>query len=72
MKIRLGAAALNQTPLAWDHNLANIVAALESGRKAGASLVCLPELCISGYGCEDAFFSRGVQQKFYPLQEVWP
>ena len=25
-------------------------------------MLCLPELCISGYGCEDQFFSAGVQQ----------
>ena len=62
MKVRLAAAALNQTPLAWESNLRNIIAALAATRDAGASLVCLPELCISGYGCEDAFFSRGVQQ----------
>ena len=62
MKIRLAAAALNQTPLAWEHNRSNIVAALDAARQAEASLVCLPELCISGYGCEDAFFSHGVQQ----------
>ncbi|MDZ4658796.1 MAG: NAD(+) synthase [Bythopirellula sp.] len=61
MKVRLAAAALNQTPLAWEHNRANIVAAINEARRADASLVCLPELCISGYGCEDAFFSRGVQ-----------
>jgi NAD+ synthase (glutamine-hydrolysing) len=73
MKLRLAAAALNQTPLAWDHNLANIAASLAAAREAGASLVCLPELCISGYGCEDAFFSRGVQQTSLEiLGEVLP
>jgi hypothetical protein len=28
-----------------------------AARAQGAALVCLPELCIPGYGCEDAFFS---------------
>jgi NAD+ synthase (glutamine-hydrolysing) len=73
MKVRLAAAALNQTPLAWDQNLANIVAALGEARQAGASLVCLPELAICGYGCEDAFFSRGVQEtSLETLGEVLP
>jgi NAD+ synthase (glutamine-hydrolysing) len=73
MKVRLAAAALNQTPLSWDNNLANIIASLTAAREAGASLVCLPELCISGYGCEDAFFSRGVQQMSLEiLAEVLP
>ena len=26
------------------------------------SVLCLPELCITGYGCEDAFFSPGLQR----------
>ena len=26
------------------------------------SILCLPELCITGYGCEDAFHSPGVQR----------
>ena len=59
--IHLAAAALNQTPLAWDENKRNIVAAIEEARRLGVDVLCLPELCITGYGCEDAFFSPGVQ-----------
>lgn len=55
--VKVAAAALNQTPLDWDHNLQNILGAIESAREAGVSLLCLPELCITGYGCEDAFLS---------------
>ena len=58
--IRVATAALNQTPLDWNGNAANIRKAIESARAAGARLLCLPELCISGYGCEDAFFSGAV------------
>lgn len=29
----------------------------------GVQLLCLPELCISGYGCEDAFLSKGLQSR---------
>ncbi len=60
--IRLAAASLNQTPLAWDANRANILAAIREARKAEVSVLCLPEMCISGYGCEDAFLALGVQQ----------
>jgi NAD+ synthase (glutamine-hydrolysing) len=60
--IRVAAAALNQTPLDWDNNVANILAAINDARSRGASVLCLPELCITGYGCEDAFFSPAVQQ----------
>jgi NAD+ synthase (glutamine-hydrolysing) len=58
--IRVAAAALNQTPLEWDGNLANIRSAIDIARSRGVSLLCLPELSITGYGCEDAFFSHAV------------
>ncbi len=57
--IRLGGCALNQTPLDWDGNRDRILAAIEAARIAGVSILCLPELCISGYGCEDAFLAPG-------------
>lgn len=60
--IRVGAAALNQTPLDWHGNLSNIVNAISRAKEAGVSVLCLPELCITGYGCEDAFFYHEVQQ----------
>ncbi len=58
--IKVAAAVLNQTPLAWDENQAHIVAAIQAARADDVSILCLPELCISGYGCEDAFHSAGV------------
>jgi NAD+ synthase (glutamine-hydrolysing) len=61
-RIVVAAAALNQTPLAWTGNCAAIERALGEARKGGARIVCLPELCITGYGCEDAFHSSGVLQ----------
>lgn len=61
--IRLAAASLNQTPLDWEGNLARVVAAIDAARDAGAGLLCLPELCLSGYGCEDAFFAPHVRER---------
>jgi NAD+ synthase (glutamine-hydrolysing) len=61
-RIRLAAAALNQTPMAWDANLRRVMAAIEAAREAGVGVLCLPELCLSGYGCEDMFHSPGIQQ----------
>jgi len=60
--IKVSAAVLNQTPLDWDGNRDRILHAVEAARHQGVSILCLPELCISGYGCEDAFHSPGVQQ----------
>jgi NAD+ synthase (glutamine-hydrolysing) len=71
--LHVGAAVLNQTPLAWDANRANILAAIGQARQRGVSVLCLPELCISGYGCEDAFLSSGVQRMAWRvLQEILP
>ncbi len=61
-KLRLAAAGVNQTPMAWNTNLIHLMEALNAAREAEARVVCLPELCITGYGCEDAFFATGVQQ----------
>jgi NAD+ synthase (glutamine-hydrolysing) len=50
-----------------------MVEAIAAARDAGAAILCLPELCISGYGCEDAFFSAGVQQmSLRVLAEILP
>ncbi|MFM7107157.1 MAG: NAD(+) synthase [Planctomycetaceae bacterium] len=71
--IRLGGCALNQTPLDWDGNRDRILAAVEAARAAGVSVLCLPELCISGYGCEDAFLAPGtVRTAWQVLGEIAP
>ncbi len=57
-KIKLAGACLNQTPIDWDNNLRNITKALEEARSEGIDILCLPELCITGYGCEDLFLSQ--------------
>lgn len=59
-RIIVAAAALNQTPLSWEGNLTNIREAIRQARSARAQIVCLPELCVTGYGCEDAFHSAGI------------
>jgi NAD+ synthase (glutamine-hydrolysing) len=71
--VKTAAAVLNQTPLDWRGNQARILAALAAARAKGVTLVCLPELCITGYGCEDAFHARGVQEKALAvLQAIVP
>jgi NAD+ synthase (glutamine-hydrolysing) len=61
-RLNVAAAALNQTPLDWSGNRDRILRAIEMARNTGASMLCLPELCISGYGCEDAFQSPDLQR----------
>ncbi len=65
--IRVGAAVLNQTPLDWFRNVQNIVGAIEEARSEGVQILCLPEMCISGYGCEDAFHAPHVYEMSWDL-----
>ncbi|WP_420316012.1 NAD(+) synthase [Ekhidna sp.] len=57
-KLKLAGACLNQTPIDWANNLSNIKNAIDEAKKAGVDILCLPELCITGYGCEDLFLSQ--------------
>ncbi len=71
--LRVAAATLNQTPLDWSGNQRNIADAIDRARSEGATLLCLPELCITGYGCEDAFLSAAVHETaFAVLRELAP
>jgi len=58
--VKVGAAALNQTPLDWVGNKTNILKAIDEAKAQEIQVLCLPELCITGYGCEDAFYSPDV------------
>jgi NAD+ synthase (glutamine-hydrolysing) len=71
--LTVAAAALNQTPLDWDGNRGRILAAIGAARAQGVSVLCLPELCVSGYGCEDAFHAPGTHRMAWRvLQEILP
>jgi NAD+ synthase (glutamine-hydrolysing) len=60
--LKVAAAALNQTPLAWADNQRTILEAIARARSEGVGVLCLPELCITGYGCEDAFLAPFVRE----------
>ena len=62
-KARIGGACLNQIAMDWDNNLSNIIGAIEQAKKEEIDILCLPELCITGYGCEDMFLSNWVSAK---------
>jgi NAD+ synthase (glutamine-hydrolysing) len=71
--IKVAAGVLNQTPLDWAGNQARILKAIAAARAESASIVCLPELCITGYGCEDAFHSMNtVRRAWESLLAVMP
>ena len=69
-RVHVAAAVLNQTPLDWEGNRARIVAAIEGARATGARVVCLPAMCVTGYGCEDAFHSPTVLDTAWEVLEV--
>lgn len=61
-KLKIAGAALNQTPLDWANNLGNIREAIGQAQSQQVDLLCLPELSITGYGCEDLFLSPWVSE----------
>jgi len=56
-QITIAGATLNQVPLGWDNNVNNILAAIGEAREKKVDILCLPELSVTGYGCEDVFLS---------------
>jgi NAD+ synthase (glutamine-hydrolysing) len=71
--IKVAAGILNQTALDWEHNQQNIVAAIRAAREQGVTLLCLPEMAIPGYGCEDAFHAPSLHRTCWSiLQEIAP
>ena len=60
--IKVAAGVLNQTPIDWMGNRSNILDSISQARESGVTILCLPELCITGYGCEDAFHSTGLNE----------
>lgn len=61
--LKIAGAAVNQIPFHWKNNKANILDAINAARKENIKLLCLPELCITGYGCEDVFLSDWLSEK---------
>jgi len=68
--VKVAVACVNQTPFAWDENFAHLRSAIDQARGEGVTLLCLPELAITGYGCEDAFFMDGLQDTAFAQLEA--
>ncbi len=68
--VKVGVACVNQTPFAWDGNLAHLRSAIEAAKAEGVTMLCLPELAITGYTCEDAFFMDGLQDTAFAQLEM--
>jgi NAD+ synthase (glutamine-hydrolysing) len=68
--IKVGVACVNQTPFAWDENFKHLSSAILQARQEGVTMLCLPELAVTGYTCEDAFFMDGLQDTAFSQLEM--
>ncbi len=68
-RLHVAVGILNQTPFAWEENERNIRSAIGRARARGVTLLCLPELCITGYGCEDMFHSMALVDRAWQTLE---
>jgi NAD+ synthase (glutamine-hydrolysing) len=55
--LRIAGATVNQIPFDWKNNVENIIEAISAAKSQNVQIMCMPELCLSGYGCEDMFLS---------------
>lgn len=62
-ELRIGGACLNQTPIDWNNNIQNIKDAIDLAKSNDVKILCLPELCITAYGCQDLFLSPWVAEE---------
>ena len=58
--LKIAGSCVNQTPLDWSGNSRRLISVIQEAQNQHVDILCLPELAISGYGCEDAFFSHFV------------
>ncbi|MBL7861000.1 MAG: NAD(+) synthase [Cyclobacteriaceae bacterium] len=68
--VRIGGATVNQTPLDWTQNTGNILSAIQQARQEKVSILCFPELCLTGYGCEDLFLSDWLSEQAWQQLHV--
>lgn len=60
---RIGTATVNQTPLDWTGNIHRLKLAIREAQAQGIEILCLPELSMTSYGCEDLFLSEWLPAK---------
>lgn len=55
--LRIAGASINQIPFDWEGNFERIANLIAQARDLEVQVLCFPELCITGYNCEDMFSS---------------
>lgn len=72
-QIRIAGACLNQTPIDWNNNVSNIKKAIKEAQDQNVKILCLPELCITAYGCQDLFLSEWlIEEAINQLNSIVP
>ena len=72
-KIKISSISLKTTPLRIEENRKKILSVLQDPAVHQSGLVVFPELCISGYGCEDAFYNPHLwKESFTALESLLP
>ncbi len=56
-RLRIAGASINQLPLDWEGNARRLAELLREAKSQQVQVICFPELCITGYNCEDMFLS---------------
>ena len=71
--IRFAVATLNQVALDFKGNQERIIRALTDAKDIKSNFLCLPELAISGYGCEDMFLAPFIiERSIESLTQIIP
>lgn len=72
-RIIVGSGVVNQIPLDWEGNFERVLNVIQEAQQFHVSILCLPELCLTGYGCEDQFYSTFTEEKAWQfLQKLIP
>lgn len=69
--LKISAISINTTPLDFTGNVAILNACIQSKEAKDSDILLFPELSLSGYGCEDAFYRPELWEKaFEKLQSL--
>lgn len=61
--IKVGAATLDVKVANVEHHKAQIIQSMDKAQADGVRLLCLPELSLTGYTCQDLFWSKNLLQE---------
>ena len=69
--VRMAVGTLNQWAMDFKGNAERIIKSIDQAYKAGAVILALPELAVSGYSCQDHFLEREMfELSFMKLLEI--